>query len=259
MKEKTKDKSKTIKILTLLLIFANIILLTLPIFNFTKIIRINDITETLTIKTSFIKLMFNSEIKIISSIGNTTLKNIKIGDLWFSEEQFNNVRIAIGFLVANFIVAIAVLVYSICANFTNKNHLWYFNTAWILFLSVSILVCKASLPIHEEFFYTLEFPIKIILIYGVINIVSVIVLEKILDKEKQKAYDNFFDKYKEQSVEFQEELLANVFECIGGARYDSSLEILGQIAEQVEKIPTKSKNKSQENELNEIEIEDKRE
>ena len=236
MKQQMKAKAAIIKFLSIILIIVNLAILFLPVLTFTKTVEAYGITETLTIKTSFLNIVLNSACDITSSLGGGVIETIEIEKLWLIPEQYNQIKLMIIYVGVNYIIAIGLLGYSVVSNYTNNNHLWYMISSTIIFLMISIYACMSINPSSEEIYFALEFPVVAFIVVIAANLIVVLIADKFIEQIKENAVDTFFGKYKNQSDEFKDDLIANFSECIGESRYESALEVLSIITGAVAKM-----------------------
>ena len=114
-------------------------------------------------------------------------------------------------------------------------------TSCLLFFAVSLHTCMLLNPNASELLFALDFPVSTFVLVVLVHLVVEIIIYKLEDKLKENAFNTLFNKYKNESEKFKEDFIANVAECIGESRYESSIDVLNIISGAVDILDSDKK------------------
>ncbi|MBR1983433.1 MAG: hypothetical protein IKA12_01970 [Clostridia bacterium] len=233
-------RAKTIMILSIVLLILDALFLILPIHTFTKTITLGGVSETLTVKASFLNIFLDSEREVLSSLGDVGVDNIKISELCVLEDLYFQISFLIGVPMVILIIAMVLFERSALNGYTNKHHLLYLDTTSFLFLAAALQSCSMFNPSMSNTYFVWQLDIFLSAFIILAHITITVIIGKYLDKLNSWAVYTFSSKYKNQDKDFLRELISNVSEFVLEARLASPNKIKEALLSKLDEIEKSS-------------------
>lgn len=253
MEKQIKQKGLIIVISSIILIAINVAQIFLPFFEFVGTIeKTGAVSEILKVRVSLFDIISDNTVEVISSyIGNSNT-TINVSSLWPSSNDYSGACIMITIVGINLFFSLVLIALSLITKSTNKRHTTYFNSAWIVFVAISSMICMFGFGTKEVFpnvnfsGFECQFPVVWVILIAVINIVIVdFIINVQIEKVQKLAIENFVNKFKSQPPKMRLTILEALQHCILNARWASITEILNDFLDGQEKIHSKVKDESE--------------
>ena len=222
MKEQIKRKNIVAAIIVLILVIANVVQIFIPFLKYTGTIEVGGTTiGIMPVKLSIFDILKGGNVEVLSSINSNISTSISIESLWINSHYYSLTFILIIIVGINLLISLCLIAIKTITKSANKHHMFYFNSAWLVFIATCSILCM-----NEDGILVCGFPVIWAVIMGLINLVIDIAFGIQITEIQKLAVVEYMNQFKNKDPELQISILESFQNCVMKARWADISDII---------------------------------